>query len=76
LTRTALATQPLVGSISNANFRRVADYIQLHTGIKMPKTKIHLIEGRLVRRVRDSEFATMSCRARPMKTPSPISSMR
>jgi len=57
--RTPLATQPLVGSISSANFARVADYIQTHTGIKMPKSKIHLIEGRLVRRVRDSQFASI-----------------
>lgn len=54
--QTAERIPPLTGTISRANFRRVADYIQTHTGIKMPETKIHLIEGRLVRRVREGGF--------------------
>jgi chemotaxis protein methyltransferase CheR len=39
--------------LSAAGFARIADYINSELGIKMPESKITLIQSRLVRRVRD-----------------------
>lgn len=46
-------------AIGERQFRRVAAYIQAETGIKMPVTKAQMIEGRLVRRVREGGFESM-----------------
>lgn len=46
-------------AIGDRQFRRVAAYIQAQTGIKMPANKVQMIEGRLVRRVREGGFASI-----------------
>ena len=45
--------------ISQRQFRRIAAFIEARTGIRMPDSKVHLIEGRLLRRVRDSEVESI-----------------
>lgn len=40
-------------------FRKLGALIETQTGIKMPDSKLHLIEGRLWRHVRDGGFATL-----------------
>lgn len=51
--------EPAKTAIGDRQFRRVAAYIQAETGIKMPVTKAQMIEGRLVRRVREGGFESM-----------------
>lgn len=51
--------EPAMTAIGDRQFRRVAAYIQAETGIKMPLTKAQMIEGRLVRRVREGGFESM-----------------
>ncbi len=38
--------------LSPANFRRLAEFIQTYSGIKMPSSKLTMLEGRLRRRMR------------------------
>lgn len=52
----AHAEEPVASRISERKFRQIATFIQARTGIKMPVTKIHMIEGRLMRRVREGNF--------------------
>ncbi|EGD60735.1 chemotaxis methyltransferase [Novosphingobium nitrogenifigens DSM 19370] len=40
-------------------FRRIAEFIEGHTGIRMPETKVHLIESRLVKRIRAAGFSSI-----------------
>ena len=46
--------------ISEKNFRRLAQFIEANCGIKMPSTKITMVEGRLRRRVRANGLSTLS----------------
>lgn len=46
--------------LSRRNFDRLARYIQSYAGIKMPETKLTMLEGRLRRRVRDAGYATIN----------------
>lgn len=57
--RAALTDEPVGNSIGERQFRRIAAYIQAQTGIKMPATKAHMIEGRLMRRVRSEGFESI-----------------
>lgn len=50
-----VATDP-DAKLSHRRFLAIAAFIQQRTGIRMPETKIHLIEGRLMRRVREEGF--------------------
>lgn len=50
----AAAPVPIADTISPRTFRQIAELIQARTGIKMPAAKIHLIEGRLMRRAREA----------------------
>lgn len=58
-TTSAATSASASGSISPRMFRQIADLIQARTGIKMPPAKIHLIEGRLMRRVREAGAASI-----------------
>jgi chemotaxis protein methyltransferase CheR len=51
-----LGPEPATSSIGERQFRRVSAYIQSRTGIKMPATKAQMIEGRLIKRVREGGF--------------------
>jgi chemotaxis protein methyltransferase CheR len=55
----SLAAEPVRGGMGDRQFRRVAAYIQAQTGIKMPATKAQMIEGRLIKRVREGGFDSM-----------------
>src|SRR6202012_760547 len=46
--------------LSQRDFRRLAEFIQGYSGIRMPPNKITLVEGRLRRRVRALGMPTMS----------------
>ncbi|WP_333838530.1 CheR family methyltransferase [Novosphingobium sp.] len=46
-------------TISPLRFRRIASFIEAQTGIRMPESKVHLIQGRLLRRVREEGFTTI-----------------
>ncbi len=46
--------------ISDKNFRLLAQFIEGSCGIKMPSTKVTMVEGRLRRRVRATGLATLS----------------
>ncbi len=48
----ALAAQPREDRLSNRNFEALARYIYNYSGIKMPVTKMTMLEGRLRRRLR------------------------
>lgn len=56
----ALALDTGTGSIGDRQFRQIAAYIQAQTGIKMPATKAQMIEGRLIRRVREGGFSSIN----------------
>lgn len=45
--------------LSKRNFARLAGFIHDYAGIKMPESKITMLEGRLRRRVRAAGYATM-----------------
>jgi chemotaxis protein methyltransferase CheR len=53
-----LARQPLDDHLSKRNFERLAKYIYDYSGIKMPVTKVTMLEGRLRRRLRVTGIAT------------------
>jgi len=44
--------------LSHSDFRRLADFINDYSGIKMPESKRTMLEGRLRRRLRATGFAT------------------
>jgi len=44
--------EPSVESLSSRDFKRLAEFIQAHAGIKMPPAKRSMLEGRLRSRVR------------------------
>ena len=46
--------------ISKKDFQRLAQFIEESCGIKMPSSKITMVEGRLRRRVRATGLATLS----------------
>lgn len=46
-------TKPPSAELSQKNFTRFASYITNHLGIKMPDSKITLVQSRLMRRVRE-----------------------
>ncbi|MCJ8519988.1 chemotaxis protein methyltransferase CheR [Pseudorhizobium tarimense] len=48
----ALKSQPLDDRLSRRNFDRLAKYIYDYSGIKMPISKVTMLEGRLRRRLR------------------------
>jgi chemotaxis protein methyltransferase CheR len=45
--------------LSQRNFQRLASYIENYSGIKMPATKLTMIEGRLRKRVRATGMANL-----------------
>src|SRR5437879_1961041 len=45
--------------LSQRNFQRLARFIEGYSGIKMPPTKITMVEGRLRRRVRATGLASL-----------------
>ncbi|WP_226017277.1 protein-glutamate O-methyltransferase CheR [Novosphingobium sp. FKTRR1] len=47
-------------TLNPRQFRKIANIIEAQTGIKMPDSKLHLIEGRLWRRMRDGGFASLN----------------
>ncbi len=54
-----LAIQP-IDRLRQLDFRRLAEFIQDYSGIKMPPNKITMLEGRLRHRVRDTGAASLS----------------
>ena len=65
-TRSSCATdvqlrQPqLIDHLRLSDFRRLAAFIQDYSGIKMPASKITMLEGRLRHRVRDTGAASFA----------------
>jgi chemotaxis protein methyltransferase CheR len=57
--RQAVSPADELGRISERNFNRLAAFVQAQTGIKMPPTKRSLVEGRLLRCLRDSNAASV-----------------
>ncbi|MBP2548533.1 chemotaxis protein methyltransferase CheR [Neorhizobium galegae] len=53
-----LARQSLDDRLSTRNFEQLAKYIYDYSGIKMPVTKVTMLEGRLRRRLRVTGIAT------------------
>ena len=71
------AAEPL-DQLRRRDFDRLAAFVHSYSGIKMPPSKITMLEGRLRRRVRETgaanltEYAgtcsrTTACRARPSR---------
>jgi chemotaxis protein methyltransferase CheR len=56
----AIATTDYNETLSASNFRRLSEFIQGHTGIKMPSAKKTMLEGRLRRRMRVKEIASVN----------------
>ena len=52
MSATALEDSSMYDGINARNFKRLAAYIYAETGIKMPESKLTMLEGRLRRRVR------------------------
>jgi chemotaxis protein methyltransferase CheR len=50
---------PEPGHLSQRDFQRLADYIEQYSGIKMPPSKMTMVEGRLRRRLRATGHATL-----------------
>ena len=57
---TAITGDGRLDHISKKNFQRLAQFIEESCGIKMPSSKITMVEGRLRRRVRATGLATLS----------------
>lgn len=56
------ATAPILDpndTLSQSNFRRVAQFVHGYSGIKMPPTKKTMLEGRLRRRARDRGMGSL-----------------
>src|SRR4051812_26981403 len=49
-----------VDRLRQADFRRLADFIENYSGIKMPPSKITMLEGRLRHRVRETGAASLA----------------
>jgi chemotaxis protein methyltransferase CheR len=56
----ATATTDYTETLSDANFRRLSEFIHGHTGIKMPNAKKTMLEGRLRRRMRAMEIPSVN----------------
>jgi chemotaxis protein methyltransferase CheR len=58
-------TTTSIDRLRQSDFRRLAAFIQDYSGIKMPPSKITMLEGRLRHRVRDTGAASLAeyCRA-------------
>jgi chemotaxis protein methyltransferase CheR len=54
----AVETQMVGDRISKRNFEKLAQFIYDYSGIKMPPTKLTMLEGRLRRRLRATQHAT------------------
>jgi chemotaxis protein methyltransferase CheR len=54
----AVETQMVGDRISKRNFEKLARFIYDYSGIKMPPTKLTMLEGRLRRRLRATQHAT------------------
>src|SRR6478609_5278020 len=54
----AARTQPLDDRLSKRNFDMLSKYIYDYSGIKMPQTKMTMLEGRLRRRLRVTGMPT------------------
>lgn len=53
--------RPVLGDqLSTGNFKRLAELIQGYSGIKMPPNKRTMLEGRLRRRMRATQIATLN----------------
>ena len=57
---TAITVDGRLDHISEQQFRRLAQFIEGHCGIKMPSTKLTMVEGRLRRRVRATGLGSLS----------------
>lgn len=55
----AIPSQPAVDRLSPHKFAKLATLIYDETGIKMPRTKATMLEGRLQRRLRETGHATL-----------------
>ncbi|MBU3078055.1 CheR family methyltransferase [Sphingomonas quercus] len=55
----AQASSPSGDRLSKRNFSRLAAYIYEYSGIKMPESKLTMLEGRLRRRVRATDTASI-----------------
>jgi chemotaxis protein methyltransferase CheR len=49
-----------IDQLSRRDFQRLADFIEGYSGIKMPPTKITMVEGRLRRRVRETGAGSLA----------------
>ena len=58
MTAAVARAQPPAGRISKHNFERLAAFIYDYSGIKMPATKLTMLEGRLHRRLRAMNYAS------------------
>ncbi len=56
----AVQTQSSADQLSNKNFNRLAELIHGYSGIKMPGNKRTMLEGRLRRRIRALDLATLN----------------
>lgn len=56
----AVQTQSSADQLSNKNFNRLAELIHGYSGIKMPANKRTMLEGRLRRRIRALDLATLN----------------
>jgi chemotaxis protein methyltransferase CheR len=56
----AVQSQSSADQLSNKNFTRLAELIQGYSGIKMPANKRTMLEGRLRRRIRVLDLATLN----------------
>ena len=59
-TSTAVAHQPVDDRLSKRNFDRLGAYIYKYSGIKMPITKVTMLEGRLRKRLRATGIETFN----------------
>ncbi len=59
MAQTARAETESSGRISSRAFKRLAAFIEGETGIKMPDSKRSLVEGRLIRSLRDTGVASI-----------------
>src|SRR5208283_4443533 len=49
-----------VDHLRQSDFKRLAEFIEAYSGIKMPPSKMTMVEGRLRRRVRETGAADLS----------------
>lgn len=52
-------TDPPGGRLSRRNFNRLAEFVTEYSGIRLPESKLTMVEGRLRRRLRATGLATL-----------------